>query len=143
LALALLLSANITNPPSQYWLSLYTYTLNLTRFAPAWNPTCAFAHLWSLSIEEQFYLVWPFAVYLLRPHALKRLIVALIVGCPLVRWLLGIYLLQSGRDAFTIGDTIYLFTLSQADAFAVGAAVAVFPQLMQLRRGMWFVRLML
>ena len=44
------------------WHAL-TYTVNYLP-VPAWQ----IAHLWSLSVEEQFYLLWPFAFAALRPR---------------------------------------------------------------------------
>jgi len=37
-------------------------------------------HLWSLGIEEQYYLVWPLALFLLRAHPRRILLMVLLVG---------------------------------------------------------------
>ena len=41
--------------------------------------------LWSLAVEEQFYLLWPFLVYWLRPRALAVVTLTMIVAEPVVR----------------------------------------------------------
>ena len=50
-------------------------------FAPTASPS-PFLHFWSLSVEEQFYLVWPALIVLLtwRGGSSKRLIAALVIG---------------------------------------------------------------
>ena len=50
-------------------------------FAPTTSPS-PFLHFWSLSVEEQFYLVWPALIVLLtwRGGSSRRLIVALLIG---------------------------------------------------------------
>ena len=45
-----------------YWFNFYT----LFHFY-ADKPSFMFAHLWSMSVEEQFYLVWPFLVFGTQP----------------------------------------------------------------------------
>jgi len=42
-------------------------------------------HFWSLAIEEQFYLMWPFIVSVLSERQLMRLCGAIIVGCLALR----------------------------------------------------------
>lgn len=44
------------------------------------------AHFWSLSVEEQFYLLWPLAFYLLRKISRKPVIPLVVLTIMLVTW---------------------------------------------------------
>ena len=79
-----------------------------------WRPAC---HLWSLSIEEQFYLVWPLLVAALSPRALERLCMALIAAAFAVR--LGLTLAHAPHW------TVYAATPGRWDGLALGALVAL------------------
>jgi peptidoglycan/LPS O-acetylase OafA/YrhL len=47
-------------------------------------------HFWSLCVEEQFYLIWPFVVYQIgKRETLMKICVATIVIMPFIRWLLS------------------------------------------------------
>lgn len=73
-------------------------------------------HLWSLNIEEQFYLFWPFLVFGLGRRRLLWLCAALIVGC------LGLRVVLFLNDAPRV--SIYIMTITRMDDLAVGAAIA-------------------
>lgn len=60
------------------WLYVLTYTVN---FDP--HPPWVLGHLWSLSVEEQFYLLWPLAIRFLRPR-LWAIVALASVFCGLV-----------------------------------------------------------
>jgi len=72
-----------------------------------------FAHFWSLSVEEQFYMFWPFLIFLVPLVRLKGVILAVILVAPLSRvasyWLVGTefvshsILLVSNLDALGLG----------------------------------------
>lgn len=74
-------------------------------------------HLWSLAIEAQFYLVWPFAVLFLSINRLRLLTVALIILSPALRH----FIYESGGTFYTI----YFSTLCRLDPLAMGALVAI------------------
>src|SRR5262249_1172087 len=74
-------------------------------------------HCWSLSVEEQFYLVWPFVVRLLAERGLIRLCVVVAVGSLIFR----IAIRMTGADP----DLAYELTPSRADALTLGALSAV------------------
>jgi peptidoglycan/LPS O-acetylase OafA/YrhL len=75
-------------------------------------------HLWSLGVEEQFYLVWPLLVWLLRPVALTWTCVAMI---PLS---LGVRLYYAGQSP-DLSAFVNTFTPASLDSLACGALVAL------------------
>ena len=73
--------------------------------------------LWSLAIEEQFYLAWPVVVLLLPRRPLAWTCIALVIGSAAFRAVL------SSRGAEP--TAIFLLTPGRLDGLAVGALVAV------------------
>jgi peptidoglycan/LPS O-acetylase OafA/YrhL len=82
------------------------------------DPPYWLAPVWSLAIEEQFYLTFPWLVYWLGPQRLGRLLVVLFLSAPLVR--LGTMLVAPDQERIQ-----YLFTLCRVDAIAAGCMVAL------------------
>jgi peptidoglycan/LPS O-acetylase OafA/YrhL len=70
---------------------------------------------WSLAIEEQFYMIFPLIVYFAAPRTLLRLLIALLVLCPLGRII-----------AYGQGDRLGYYVLMplRADVLAIGALIA-------------------
>ena len=132
LALAFALSGKPAELPA-YAASLFTYTYNFTRLSE-FEPSPFFTHFWSLAVEEQFYLVWPFVVHALGRRALAMVAACVVAASPLFRLLLANALDDGTRSAFDVGDAVYWFPLSHADAFATGALVAVLGLAAGIRR---------
>lgn len=74
-------------------------------------------HLWSLAIEEQFYILWPLALYLCTRW--KRPLWALAVGFAGASFTLNLYLSQVDR----VAD--FYFVLSRIWELLIGAALAL------------------
>ncbi len=96
-----------------------TYTTNIwTVFDSSLKAQDLFAsHLWSLAVEEQFYLVWPFVVLLLHRRALMGVCVAAIFGAFWIR----IGLVNAGSGV----SIPYVLTPARMDTLAVGALIAL------------------
>ncbi len=102
-----------------YGIMRDTFTIHLLYLQNLWRcfeNVHFINHLWTLAVEEQFYLLWPWAVLFLPrralPHAMFALI-AIAMLCRLTAWTL---------------ETSYLylniFTLSNLDTLGAGAFLA-------------------
>jgi peptidoglycan/LPS O-acetylase OafA/YrhL len=107
-----------------YWHYLVTYTYNFSTLSSHWEFSRWFGHFWSLCVEEQFYLVWPFVVFWLTSARLKRAIVIMMVLAPVCRALTAV-LLEGHLRGYLIGNTVYGLPFSHMDAFAFGAVVVL------------------
>jgi peptidoglycan/LPS O-acetylase OafA/YrhL len=105
---------------------LVTYTYNFTRGFPGWKIDPAFAHLWSLAIEEQFYLIFPLILFFSSRRFLKVFMVGMICMAPLIRLVLESYLANKGYRGEQLSTIVYWNTLSHLDAFFLGGVIPVF-----------------
>lgn len=87
--------------------------------------TSEYPALWSLSVEEQFYLIWPLAIRKLSMRSIAILCTALILLTPALRFAL-LYGPTSVHD-------IRFKTWAVADFFAAGALLAIAARLPHLR----------
>lgn len=102
---------------NQSWL--WTYLQNwLYIFKPP-SGTESLNHLWSLAVEEQFYLVWPFIILLIRkPKWLLlaiSLLLAAVIGLRLWIWMYHL----SGFAYYN------LYTFTRIDGICIGSMVAI------------------
>jgi len=129
---------------NSYWLAWPLYLGNFLRFlspaATVWRSPLEYAadahltsqlfphselylgHLWSLCVEEQFYLFWPFVVFFVRDRRkLIALCTAAVVLGPLLR-----LLLQARAPGWMVNnELLYRFTPAQLDALLLGGLVAL------------------
>jgi peptidoglycan/LPS O-acetylase OafA/YrhL len=106
--------------------SLFTYTFNFLGPSSHPHPYSLTGQLWSLSVEEQFYIFYPFIVLLCNKKQLRIAAVVLIIFSVAFRFLTGNYLLQSGMAGGSVGSTIYSATFSHFDAFLLGGSITIF-----------------
>lgn len=99
------------------WVRHWYFYIALTNFlTPLSIPhPAAFEPLWSLAVEEQFYIVWPFAVYFLDDRRLRQLCVLLIVAAPILR----------GSFHFEYDWPIYMLTPFRMDLLAAGGLLCL------------------
>ena len=101
---------------SPRWLWLYATNIEMARL-DRWT-FGYLSHFWSLAVEEQYYLVWPFVVLAFRP----KWLVAVCAGMGLFSVVLRIVMTAGWKHL--IGA--YVLTPSQLDPLAMGGALAVF-----------------
>lgn len=94
------------------------YFANWTR-AFGWHRPGTLGHCWSLSIEEQFYFIWPLLVLLLVRFSKEKrpLLIAILLPLP---WIWRSYLLIQGAD----WDRLYNGFDCRADALLAGCFLA-------------------
>ncbi len=120
-----------------YWIYIATFTFNRYETIANLAGGVWFAHLWSLSVEEQFYVIWPWLVFFLPMKWLKKVVPGWIVLAPILR--LTVPSLYGGAVRAPI--FAYSPLLCQADAFAIGGCVAIFRDELprQSKKLMWIM----
>ena len=104
-----------------------TYTYNFFHASKYFEGTRLATHFWSLAIEEQFYLVWPLAIFFIPANHLKRFLLSVIVAGPLIRLLLAVILDANMFPVLPETDlVIYVLPFSHVDAFAIGGYFSLY-----------------
>jgi peptidoglycan/LPS O-acetylase OafA/YrhL len=104
--------------PWEGWRPLWVYagflqnvvSKRLNGISAAW-----LGPLWSLAVEEQFYLLMPLAVYVLSKRRLTQLLVAVVLGAPMLRLVFSWWRPGAQFNA----------TALRADALAMGVLLAL------------------
>jgi peptidoglycan/LPS O-acetylase OafA/YrhL len=118
LLLAIIVTVTFWPKPSAIGILAYLLSLGniagMTRFF-VWP----LEHLWSLSVEEHFYVLWPWAVLSLPLRKLKGLLVTIIIAVPLCRFGFT-YILPRHAP-----NVIYYLTPFRIDGIAMGSLLAL------------------
>jgi peptidoglycan/LPS O-acetylase OafA/YrhL len=125
----LLIIPNIPNIPinfsyyiqNQLWL--WTYLQNWLFIFKTTNTTNALHHFWSLAVEEQFYLLWPLAILIVRKiKYLLWLMLALLIAVITIRYFIWIYKIE---------DLAYfnLYTFTRIDGICIGCILSLVQQI--------------
>lgn len=105
-----------------------SYTYNFYFITDYHHFSRACSHLWSLAVEEQFYIFWPFIIYFTPKHHLKHLLLGLIILGPL--WRLFIFFISKNHWLDFLHERwdiiIYVLPFSHIDAFAIGGFYAIY-----------------
>lgn len=113
------------------WGFLFTYTYNFAELANYFrgvdfHPAPLFSHLWSLSLEEQFYFIFPIAIVFLPLQYLRKFILVFLFAAPFIRAITYSILESINPDHHWLGLIAFRNTLFQMDSLAYGMAIAVF-----------------
>jgi len=124
IAFCLLLMPIITSslPMIYYKQHLLWFVLFAQNWLYIFNPpqgNSILLHFWSLAVEEQFYLFWPFIILLIRSERkLLWFVLSLLAFVMLLRYFLWhLHIADLGYDSF--------YTFTRVDGICIGSAIAI------------------
>ena len=114
----------VQNWGSPGWFGFYLGNFRVAMMG-AWPKPLGYPPLWSLQIEEQYYMLFPIAVALLSRKNLQRMLIAALILCPILRlitfaWQPGNYHIQ------------YVLLPCHCEGLALGGLIAL-----RVRCGPW------
>jgi peptidoglycan/LPS O-acetylase OafA/YrhL len=110
---------------SPFWFFIYVGNFIFASSAAWPRAVMAFGPLWSLQIEEQYYLAFPFIVKNLSLKLLKRFMWLMLLASPVIRTVLYLY---NPNNPFLQ----YVLSPCRLEGFALGALIAI-----RFREGEW------
>lgn len=107
--------------PSLLYMTNWWYIFHEVSYFDSFGPASPFTHIWSLAIEEQFYLIWPLLMILGFTFIKRKSfrVLAVLVGVVLSAWLMA-FLYIPGEDP----SRVYYGTDTRAFSLLLGAALA-------------------
>ena len=112
---------------SQFWAAAF-YLYDFFHASAFFVRSRFFTHLWSLSVEEQFYLLWPLFIFITPQKEIKKLFMAAIILGPVFRLLITL-IYRAQVFPFLLNDpqlAVDVLPFSHLDAFAFGAYISRF-----------------
>ena len=113
-------------PGALLYFSNWSYILTDTSYFEAIGRPPLLGHLWSLAVEEQFYLVWPVICFLLYRWRGARMVGRVALGAALASALaMAVVSVVTGWPAAGDPSRLYFGTDTHAMGILLGAALAV------------------
>ncbi|MBK6793555.1 MAG: acyltransferase [Anaerolineales bacterium] len=106
----------------------FLYVYNFLHASAGYQHTAFLSHLWSLSVEEQFYIVWPLILFFTPKERTKAVFLTAIVLGPILRVVTFLIYNSNAFPALLNSPylAVYVLPFSHIDAFAFGAFVSQF-----------------
>jgi peptidoglycan/LPS O-acetylase OafA/YrhL len=105
----------------------YTSDFLLASMSHHYSPYAG--HFWSLAVEEQFYLLWPFVIFMVPEGQRKRFLLFLIIMGPMIRFIEALgpnYQFPPPYLGHGKENSIYVLPFSYFSAFAFGGFFSLF-----------------
>ncbi|AHM64150.1 hypothetical protein PPSQR21_004860 [Paenibacillus polymyxa SQR-21] len=107
---------------SLFYVNNWYLIFHHVSYFESFGPASPIGHLWSLSIEEQFYVIWPLVLLIGLCLAPRRgRLMLYILGCAFVSAIAMAVIYEPGTDP----SRVYYGTDTRASAILIGAALAV------------------
>ncbi|MEH7247962.1 acyltransferase family protein [Neobacillus niacini] len=108
--------------PSLFYVTNWWYIFREVSYFDSFGSVSPLTHIWSLAIEEQFYLIWPLIVIIGFTFIKRKRfrVLAILVGVIVSAWLMA-YLYIPGADP----SRVYYGTDTRAFSLLLGAALAL------------------